>query len=67
MTPLPMPELNLSVVGPLVWVSIGAMLVLLGEVLLSRVKGMTPHTVNIALAACSRGTFKISYPFPRAL
>jgi NADH-quinone oxidoreductase subunit N len=55
-----MPELNLSVVGPLVWVSIGAMLVLLGEVLLSRVKGMTPHTVNIALAGTAIFTLMIA-------
>lgn len=33
MTP---PELNFSVVGPIVWVAIGAMVVLVGEVLLSR-------------------------------
>jgi NADH-quinone oxidoreductase subunit N len=31
-----LPDLNLSVVGPIVWVAIGAMVVLLGEVLLSR-------------------------------
>lgn len=31
-------DLNFSVLGPIVWVSIGAMLVLLGEVLLSRAR-----------------------------
>jgi NADH-quinone oxidoreductase subunit N len=56
----PTPVLNLSVVGPLVWVSIGAMLVLLGEVLLSRAKGMTPHTVNIALAGTAIFTLAIA-------
>ena len=49
------PELNFSVVGPLVWVSIGAMVVLLGEVFLSRAKTflgrpVTPSRVGSLLA-----------------
>ena len=52
------PELNFSVVGPLVFVSIGAMLVLLGEVVLSRAKTflgrpVTSSLVGSALAGTS--------------
>ncbi len=55
MTP---PDLNLSVVGPIAWVGIGAMLVLLGEVLLSRVgkimgRPITTSAVGSVLAAIS--------------
>ena len=35
MTP---PDLNFAVIGPIAWVAIGAMVVLVGEVTLSRVK-----------------------------
>jgi NADH-quinone oxidoreductase subunit N len=53
-----LPQLNFAVVGPLVFVSIGAMLVLLGEVLLSRAKTflgrpVTPSLVGSALAGTS--------------
>jgi NADH-quinone oxidoreductase subunit N len=49
------PELNFAVVGPLVFVSVGAMLVLIGEVLLSRAKSflgrpVTPSLVGSLLA-----------------
>jgi NADH-quinone oxidoreductase subunit N len=43
------PELNFSVVGPLVWVGIGAMLVLVGEVLLSRAKTFLGRPVTTSL------------------
>ena len=59
------PELNLSVVGPLVFVSVGAMLVLLGEVLLSRAKSflghpVTAHTVNSMLAGTAIVTLALA-------
>jgi NADH-quinone oxidoreductase subunit N len=49
------PDLDFSVVGPLVFVGVGAMLVLLGEVLLSRAKSflgraVTPSLVGSVLA-----------------
>ena len=55
MTP---PDLNLSVVGPIAWVGIGAMVVLLGEVLLSRAgkimgRPITTSAVGSVLAAIS--------------
>ena len=65
MTPVTPPELNLSVVGPLVWVSLGALLVLLGEVLLSRAKSfmgyaITPHLVNSVLAGTAIATLALA-------
>jgi hypothetical protein len=49
------PDLNLSVVGPIVWAGLGAMLVLMGEVFLSRRKTflgrkMTESTIGSLLA-----------------
>jgi NADH-quinone oxidoreductase subunit N len=49
------PDLNLSVIGPVAWVGIGAMLVLLGEVLLSRTQSflgrrLTTSAVGTLLA-----------------
>ncbi|MEM7409512.1 MAG: NADH-quinone oxidoreductase subunit N [Myxococcota bacterium] len=43
MTP---PDLNFAVIGPIVWASIGALLVLLGEVLLSRTKTFMGRSVS---------------------
>ena len=40
------PALNFTVIGPIVWVAIGAMLVLLGEVLLSRSKTFMGRSVS---------------------
>ena len=40
------PELNLTVLGPVAWVAGGSMLVLLGEVLLSRAKTFLGRPVN---------------------
>ena len=46
MTPMTPPDLNLSVLGPVVSVAAGSMLVLLGEVLLSRAKTFLGRPVN---------------------
>ena len=62
MTP---PDLNLSVVGPIVWVGLGAMVVLMGEVFLSRRKTflgrkMTESTIGSLLALVAMASLALA-------
>jgi NADH-quinone oxidoreductase subunit N len=59
------PDLNLSVVGPIVWVGLGAMVVLMGEVFLSRRKTflgrkMTESTIGSLLALVAMASLALA-------